>query len=118
MEAVDVKEQGRRVRAARAYAGLSNEDLAERTGIGRSTLVKTESGKRQARKWELWAIAEICGVPREFFESEELSITGRGDDAGDVEELEALADDDGQGAARPDEQTPGPPVEAAGGDDA
>jgi DNA-binding XRE family transcriptional regulator len=68
MHPVDAKELGRRIRAARAYAGLSNTELAEAIGIGRSTLVKSEAGARQAKTWELWAIAEICGIPREFFE--------------------------------------------------
>lgn len=67
---MDAKELGRRVRAARAYAGLSNTELAESIQIGRSTLVKIEAGRREAKRWELYAIAEVCGVPREWFDSE------------------------------------------------
>jgi transcriptional regulator with XRE-family HTH domain len=61
-------ETARRVRAARAYAGLSVTDLANRIGLGLQTIKRIESGKRTARRFEIWAIAEACGLPREFFE--------------------------------------------------
>lgn len=61
-------ETSRRVRAARAYAGLSVNDLANRIGLGLQTIKRIESGKRTARRFEIWAIAEACGLPREFFE--------------------------------------------------
>jgi transcriptional regulator with XRE-family HTH domain len=61
-------EIARRVRAARAYAGLSVNELAERIGLGLQTIKRIESGKRAARRFEIWAIAEACNLPREFFE--------------------------------------------------
>jgi transcriptional regulator with XRE-family HTH domain len=61
-------ETARRVRAARAYAGLSVTELANRIGLGLQTIKRIESGKRTARPFEVWAIAEACGLPREFFE--------------------------------------------------
>jgi transcriptional regulator with XRE-family HTH domain len=61
-------ETARRVRAARAYAGLSVNDLANRIGLGLQTIKRIECGKRTARRFEIWAIAEACGLPREFFE--------------------------------------------------
>jgi DNA-binding XRE family transcriptional regulator len=57
---MDAKELGKRVRAARAYAGLSNAELAERIEIGRSTLVKVEAGRRRPKAWELWVYR--CGL--------------------------------------------------------
>lgn len=61
-------ETARRVRAARAYAGMSVNELANRIGLGLQTIKRIECGKRSARRFELWAIAEACGLPREFFE--------------------------------------------------
>jgi transcriptional regulator with XRE-family HTH domain len=61
-------ETARRVRAARAYAGLSVNELASRIGLGLQTIKRIESGKRSARRFEVWAIAEACALPREFFE--------------------------------------------------
>lgn len=61
-------EIARRVRAARAYAGLSVKELATRIGLGLQTIKRIEAGKRTARRFEVWAIAEACGLPREFFE--------------------------------------------------
>lgn len=56
----------RRVRAARAYAGFTLDELAERAEIGRSTLVRIEKG-RAPKQRELNAIAEACDVPRAWF---------------------------------------------------
>jgi transcriptional regulator with XRE-family HTH domain len=61
-------EIARRVRAARAYAGLSVAELANRVGLGLQTIKRIESGKRNARPFEVWAIAEACELPREFFD--------------------------------------------------
>src|SRR3954452_13743388 len=61
-------EIARRVRAARAYAGLSVNELANQIGLGLQTIKRIESGKRTARRFEIWAIAEACGLPRDFFE--------------------------------------------------
>src|SRR3954453_22620459 len=63
-----ISEIARRVRAARAYAGLSVNELANRIGLGLQTIKRIESGKRAARRFEIWAIAEACNLPREFFE--------------------------------------------------
>jgi transcriptional regulator with XRE-family HTH domain len=61
-------ETARRVRAARAYAGMSVSELAERVGLGLQTIKRIESGKRNARPFEVWAIAEGCDLPRAFFD--------------------------------------------------
>jgi transcriptional regulator with XRE-family HTH domain len=61
-------ETARRVRAARAYAGLSVNELAEQIGLGLQTVKRIENGKRGALTHELWAIAQACGLPREFFD--------------------------------------------------
>lgn len=56
----------RHVRAARAYAGLSQEDLAHRLEQDVQTVKRTEAGTRTPKGPELRAIAEECAVPREF----------------------------------------------------
>src|SRR3954453_8543251 len=64
----EIFEVARRVRAARAYAGLSIQELAARVGIGLQTLKRIENGRRKPSGPELLAIAEACGLPREFFD--------------------------------------------------
>src|SRR3954451_17915597 len=61
-------EIARRVRAARAYSGMSVSDLADVVGLGVQTVKRIEAGKRTARPFEIWAIAEACALPREFFD--------------------------------------------------
>lgn len=61
-------EVARRVRAARSYARLTIGQLAEQVGVGTQTVKRIECGQRDARRHELWAIAEVCGLPRGFFE--------------------------------------------------
>lgn len=60
----------RRVRAARALAGLSVKDLAiglDEPGLGERTLGKIEAGERVAQRSELQRIADVCGLPYGFF---------------------------------------------------
>lgn len=69
---MDPKELGRRVRAARTLGGFKRaEDLAAAIELSRTTILKIERGERRPKRFELWAIAEVCHVPREFFESEQ-----------------------------------------------
>ena len=60
---MDAIEVGRRVRAARCYAGIEQEDLAQLLGMSRNTLYKVERGKRAAKPGELREIAHQCGLP-------------------------------------------------------
>lgn len=50
-----------------AYAGLRRSELARATGISASNLDRMTAGRRAASWAELWAIADACGVPREWF---------------------------------------------------
>jgi transcriptional regulator with XRE-family HTH domain len=47
---------------------MSVSDLADAVGLGVQTIKRIEAGKRTARPFEIWAIAEACGLPREFFD--------------------------------------------------
>lgn len=68
---VDTDELARRLRTARAYGGFrSVEAVAEainQKGLGVKTLRNIESGTRTAQKRDIQAIAEVCGLPPEFF---------------------------------------------------
>jgi transcriptional regulator with XRE-family HTH domain len=58
----------RRYRAARAYAGLTQEELANKLGVDEQTIKRRESGKQEPKKAELIAVAALCEVPVEFLE--------------------------------------------------
>jgi len=53
---------GRRIAAARVHAGLSQEKLAERAGIDRSTIQRIELGQNDARFSHLLLIARALDV--------------------------------------------------------
>lgn len=57
-----------RIQAARAYAGLTQPQLAERLGIAVETIKRREKGTHDPNKGERIAIASICGVPASFME--------------------------------------------------
>lgn len=61
------EELRRRVRAARGYADLSIDQLAEAVGIGRNTIIRIDNGEREVKQMELRQIAAVCGLPYEFF---------------------------------------------------
>lgn len=67
---MDAAETGRRVRAARAYAGLAATELSQRVGVSRSTLLRIEYGQRTAKRGELLAVAEVTGVAPAFFDDD------------------------------------------------
>lgn len=58
-----------RIRAARAYAGLSRPKLAEKLGVSERTLGRREDGDGPPpKRGDLLAIAMVCGVPITFLE--------------------------------------------------
>lgn len=63
----EMKDTGARVRAARAYAKLTLEQLGERTEIGPQVLMRIEQDRRRAKSYELDAIAKACRLPRSWF---------------------------------------------------
>jgi transcriptional regulator with XRE-family HTH domain len=64
---VEPDEERRRLRAARAYADFSLDELAERVQLGRSTLIRVDNGERNLKDMEKVAIARACGLPEAFF---------------------------------------------------
>ena len=54
---------GRRVRDARVYADLTQEELAEMAGIDRSTIQRIEGGQNDAKFSHLLRVAHALRVP-------------------------------------------------------
>jgi len=52
-----------RLRIARKYANLEQEELARRIGVSRSTISNAESGKVHVRRITINAWAHECQVP-------------------------------------------------------
>lgn len=59
---MDQSKIGERLRIARSTAGLTQEQVAEKLGVARTTLVAIEGGDRQPRPEELVALAQLYGV--------------------------------------------------------
>ena len=71
------------LRELRRRKGLSQKDLANRSGIGQDSISAIESGRHQARPSTLRRLAEVLGVEVEdFFRGPEapkvLAPAGRG----------------------------------------
>jgi transcriptional regulator with XRE-family HTH domain len=62
----DTRDITARIRAARAYANLSQPDLADAIGMSLPTFKRAELGKRPVSTEELLTIARACNVPPSF----------------------------------------------------
>jgi transcriptional regulator with XRE-family HTH domain len=131
-----VSDYAARIRAARAYAGLKQDELAGRLGVDTQTIKRREAGAQDPKRGELLAIAAITGVPVSFMEhgfgevepSEILERLARieavlaGAEAIDLEPLRAYVratinalDEAGaatEGSEPTAQQAPGPPRQA------
>jgi transcriptional regulator with XRE-family HTH domain len=104
---VSDKEVGRRVRAARAYKGITSvlalAEAINEPGMKATTLYAIEQGRRHAPPRELRAIARACDLPLAFFEMDFRAIPPQPNDLetrlADLEDkvaearLDSLADD-------------------------
>ena len=68
---VPVMELRHRVRLARDYAGMSQEELAKATGMARSGIAKIEAGDTNPRRTSISLIAFATGVNRDWLETGE-----------------------------------------------
>lgn len=59
---LDREECGRRIRAAREAAGLSQEEAAERLGVERATYTQYERGRRVPTWTKLYELIEALGL--------------------------------------------------------
>ena len=62
---------GERIRAARKSAGLTQAQLAEKSGVASISIHQYESGKRQPRIEQLKKIGSSCDWSRERFTMDE-----------------------------------------------
>lgn len=58
---------GEKIKSLRIARGLTQQQLAEKLNINRSTISNYENGNREPRLAELSAISSILGVSTEFF---------------------------------------------------
>lgn len=59
LDEIDKKELGRRLAAARRQVGITQQEVAEAVGLGRTTVVAIEKGERRVKAHELLTFAEI-----------------------------------------------------------
>lgn len=60
-----------RLRKAREHAGLNQSALAEKLEVAPGTIQRWETGVRSPSKKSLQALAEVTGVPLEWFHEEQ-----------------------------------------------
>lgn len=58
--------QGDRIRAARAWADLSQDELAAQLGVDVQWVKRREGGSQGSKDVDLIAIASVCDVPLDF----------------------------------------------------
>lgn len=62
LDQADRGKLGERLRLARTYAGITQEQAAQALGVARTTMVTIERGERQIRPEELEKLTEVYGV--------------------------------------------------------
>jgi transcriptional regulator with XRE-family HTH domain len=68
---------GRRVREARVAAGLSQDALGKKLGLGRTVVAKIESGAREIDALELAKLADVLALPLGHFLTEPPAVLSR-----------------------------------------
>ena len=79
-ESVDRQKLGARLREAREYLGLSQDEVAKYLGIPRTALSHIESGQRRIDALELKKLAHLYKRPVVYFTGESQSDTGMPED--------------------------------------
>jgi transcriptional regulator with XRE-family HTH domain len=79
-ESVDRKKLGARLRDAREYLGLSQDEVAKYLGIPRTALSLIESGQRRIDALELKKLAQFYKRPVAYFTGESQSEAGMPED--------------------------------------
>jgi transcriptional regulator with XRE-family HTH domain len=80
-DALDPAELGRRLREAREYLGLSQEQVADYLGIPRPSVSTIEAGKRRISFQEIKRLAELYRRPLSYFSDEQSPQTDETTDA-------------------------------------
>lgn len=71
----DRKRLGEKLRDARKYLGLKQEDVAAALGIQRTALVDIESGQRRVEAIELTRLAKLYRQPVSYFTGEDAAAS-------------------------------------------
>lgn len=79
-ESVDRQKLGARLREAREYLGLSQDEVAKYLSIPRTALSHIESGQRRIDALELKKLAQLYKRPVVYFTGESQSDAGMSDD--------------------------------------
>lgn len=74
-------EIGRRIRTARAWAGLSQEELGEILEVSEATVRRMEQGRKIPRSSDISYICQVCGVRRDFFTDEDPGLANHAEEA-------------------------------------
>lgn len=74
--AVERELLSRRLREAREYLNLSQDEVAKRIGIARAAISLIESGQRRVDALELSKLARVYQRPVSYFTSEQVEDSG------------------------------------------
>lgn len=75
-------EMAARLKEAREYLGLSQDEVANALGLSRPAVSNIESGSRKIEAIELDRLAKLYGRPVNFFLSGEISDTDKAEKVG------------------------------------
>jgi len=86
---------GAKIKEARMNAGLSQQKLADASGVKRATIAAWESGRNQPDPVAIRAIAIACGVSADFLLSMPADLTNIPDHLKDLaEKMASLSTED------------------------
>ena len=85
---------GAKLKEAREYLDISQEDAASRIGINRTALSLIESGQRKLDTVELMALAKLYHRPVAYFTDQDFSIEPNPNAAVFARNFENLSDND------------------------
>lgn len=74
-------EIGRRIRTARAWAGISQDELGELLEVSEATIRRMEQGLKIPRSSDISYICQVCGVRRDFFTDDDPGLANLAEEA-------------------------------------
>jgi len=80
---------GRRIRLARAEAGITQEELSKRSGISRQVIYRLETGIKETTIYDIMKVATAVGKPIEYFFQDIETAVGTNNGIVSLEELDS-----------------------------
>jgi len=71
---MDAERVGKRIKLARAYAHLSQPDLASILGVSTSTLGRWEKAQKRPPQGQLIAVVQVCDLREDWFTADDLGF--------------------------------------------